>query len=166
MSQILESKAVVLGNNVDTDQIYPGRFLAIVDPKEIGSHCLGGFEEDIQRAVPGSIIVAGTNFGCGSSREHAVITLLNAGVKAVVAESFARIFYRNAINLGLPLITCKGAARAVENGQTVRIDLNNMNILTQAGEELAGDPFGDYVTGILKAGGLKKLMREKHSNNF
>ena len=163
MSQVLESKVVVLGNNVDTDQIYPGRFLAIVDPSEIGEHCLGGFDEDIQKAVRGSIIVAGSNFGCGSSREHAVITLLSAGVKAVVAESFARIFYRNAINLGLPLITCKDLDKAVKTGEQVTIMFPEMSIETQSSGVFTGDQLGDYVMQILDAGGLKKMMREKHA---
>ena len=99
MKEKFAGQALALGNNIDTDQIYPGRYLALTNPEEIGSHCLEGVDEGIARKFPkGGIIVAGTNFGCGSSREHAAIALLNMGAGAVVAESFARIFYRNAIN--------------------------------------------------------------------
>ena len=111
MEQLLRGKALVLGNNIDTDQIYPGRFLELTDHKQIGSHCFAGIDEAIAPGFPkGGIVVAGRNFGCGSSREHAPIALLNMGAAAVVADSFARIFYRNSINLGLPLLVCKGAA--------------------------------------------------------
>ena len=109
MKTEITGNIIVVGNNIDTDQIYPGRFLAITDPKEIGSHCLCGVDENIATNFPqGGIVVAGTNFGCGSSREHAPIALLNMGASAVIADSFARIFFRNSINLGLPLIVCKG----------------------------------------------------------
>lgn len=103
MDTLITGRAVVLGNNIDTDQIYPGRFLELVDPVEIGSHCLDGVDPGIAPAfVKGDIIVAGSNFGCGSSREHAPIALINMGASVVLADSFARIFFRNAINLGLP----------------------------------------------------------------
>ena len=105
MKQEMEGKVIVVGDNVDTDQIYPGRYLALTDPAEIGSHCLAGVDENIAASFPaGGIVVAGRNFGCGSSREHAPIALINMGASAVVAESFARIFFRNAVNLGLPHI--------------------------------------------------------------
>ena len=114
MKTVFEGKALVVGNNVDTDLIYPGRFLELTDPKEIGSHCLAGISEDISPNFPaGGIVVAGTNFGCGSSREHAPIALINMGATAVLADSFARIFFRNGINLGLPLVVCKGISRHV-----------------------------------------------------
>ena len=102
MNTIITGKIIVVGDNIDTDQIYPGRFLALTDPKEIGSHCLSGVDEKIAADFPkGGIVVAGRNFGCGSSREHAPIALLNMGASAVLADSFARIFFRNAVNLGL-----------------------------------------------------------------
>ena len=102
MNTKITGKIIVVGDNIDTDQIYPGRFLAITDPKEIGSHCLCGVSEDIAPNFPkGGIVVAGRNFGCGSSREHAPIALLSMGAPAVLADSFARIFFRNAVNLGL-----------------------------------------------------------------
>ena len=118
MKTEITGNIIVVGNNIDTDQIYPGRFLAITDPKEIGSHCLCGVDENIATNFPqGGIVVAGTNFGCGSSREHAPIALLNMGASAVIADSFARIFFRNSINLGLPLIVCKGISKEVKDGQ-------------------------------------------------
>ena len=121
MKTEITGKIIIVGNNIDTDQIYPGRFLAITDPKEIGSHCLCGVDETIASTFPqGGIVVAGRNFGCGSSREHAPIALLNMGASAVIADSFARIFFRNSINLGLPLITCKGISEKVEAGNRYR----------------------------------------------
>jgi 3-isopropylmalate/(R)-2-methylmalate dehydratase small subunit len=106
MKTIIQGKTVVLSNNIDTDQIYPGRYLELVDPKEIGKHCLEGADPTLaSRFSKGDIVVAGTNFGCGSSREHAPIALLNMGASLVIADSFARIFFRNAImnSLGLQL---------------------------------------------------------------
>lgn len=163
MEKIINSKAVLLGNNVDTDQIYPGRFLAIVEPEQIGKHCLAGIDEETRKHVPGSIVVAGTNFGCGSSREHAVITLLNADVKAVVAESFARIFFRNAINLGLPLITCKGISQKVKTGQQLRIDVEaGIVTIVETGEIIPSEKLGDHILKIINAGGIKPLFRAKY----
>lgn len=164
MKTIIESKAVVLGNNIDTDQIYPGRFLALVEPEEIGKHCLAGIDEETRRLAPGGILVAGTNFGCGSSREHAVITLQSAKVQAVVAESFARIFFRNAINLGLPLITCKGVSQTVKTGQTLRIDLEAGTVtVPDTGVVLSSEKLGDHILEIIRAGGIKPLFRAKYA---
>ncbi len=163
MKTEITGKIVVLGNNVDTDQIYPGRFLALTDPKEIGSHCLCGVDEGIASHFPqGGIVVAGTNFGCGSSREHAPIALLNMGAAAVVADSFARIFYRNSINLGLPLVTCKGIAKEVEAGQTLKIDIEKGEIaVLETGKVYPCDRLGDQAMKILSAGGIKPMMRAR-----
>ncbi len=164
MNSMIESKAVLLGNNIDTDQIYPGRFLALVEPSEVGKHCLEGLDEETRRLAPGSILVAGTNFGCGSSREHAVITLQNAKVQAVVAESFARIFFRNAINLGLPLITCKGISQAVKTGQTLRVDLEAGSVtVLETGAVLPAEKLGDHILKIIHAGGIKPLFRARYA---
>lgn len=156
-------KALVVGNNIDTDMIYPGRFLELTDPKEIGSHCLAGISEDIAPSFPqGGIVVAGTNFGCGSSREHAPIALLNMGASAVLADSFARIFFRNAINLGLPLIVCKGIAQHVSNGQTIRLDMAAGTVtIAETGEVLQAEALGDKAMEILEAGGIKPMMRRQ-----
>lgn len=156
-------KALVVGNNIDTDMIYPGRFLELTDPKEIGSHCLAGISEEIAPNFPqGGIVVAGTNFGCGSSREHAPIALLNMGAGAVLADSFARIFFRNAINLGLPVIVCKGIAARVQDGQTIRLDMAAGTVtIEETGEVLPAQALGDKAMEILQAGGIKPMMRAR-----
>lgn len=163
MKTVFEGKSLVVGNNVDTDLIYPGRFLELTDPREIGSHCLAGISEDISPNFPaGGIVVAGTNFGCGSSREHAPIALINMGAAAVLADSFARIFFRNGINLGLPLVVCKGISRHVQNGQTLRLDLNAGTVtIEETGEILHAEALGGKAMEILEAGGIKPLMRKR-----
>ena len=164
MKTELCGKVLVVGNNIDTDIIYPGRFLELTDPKEIGSHCLAGISEDIGPNFPqGGILVAGTNFGCGSSREHAPIALINMGAGAVLADSFARIFFRNGINLGLPLIVCKGIAKHVKDGQTVHLDILKGTVTIQeTGEILQAEALGDKAMEILSAGGIKPMMRAKY----
>lgn len=161
MKQIYEGKVIVVGNNVDTDQIYPGPYLELTDPKEIGSHCLAGVDENIAKNFPeNGMVVAGTNFGCGSSREHAPISLINMGATLVLADSFARIFFRNAINLGLPLIVCKGISKKVSTGKTLRVDVMAGKVtVLETGEELECEPFSDQTIRILEAGGIKPLMR-------
>lgn len=163
MKTNLTGKVLVVGNNIDTDIIYPGRFLELTDPKEIGSHCLAGISEDIGPNFPqGGIVVAGTNFGCGSSREHAPIALINMGASAVLADSFARIFFRNGINLGLPLIVCKGIAKHVEDGQTITLDIiSGKVIIEETGETLQAEALGDKAMEILSAGGIKPMMRAR-----
>ena len=161
LKQIYEGKVIVVGNNVDTDQIYPGPYLELTDPKEIGSHCLAGVDENIAKNFPeNGMVVAGTNFGCGSSREHAPIALINMGAALVLADSFARIFFRNAINLGLPLIVCKGISGKVSTGQTLRVDVMAGKVtVLETGEELECEPFSEQTVRILEAGGIKPLMR-------
>lgn len=163
MNTKITGKIIVLGDNIDTDQIYPGRFLAITDPKEIGSHCLCGVDEGIAAAFPkGGIVVAGRNFGCGSSREHAPIALLNMGASAVLADSFARIFFRNAVNLGLVPVICKGIAQKVQPGQTLTIDLEAGAVtIAETGEVLPCEKLGEQAMSILEAGGIKPLMRKR-----
>ena len=161
MITMLKGKALVLSNNIDTDQIYPGRFLDIVDHKEIGTHCFAGIDENIAPNFPkGGIVVAGTNFGCGSSREHAPIALINMGVSVVLAESFARIFFRNAINLGLPLIVCKGLNKLVENNDEIQVDIVEAKItLLKNNTVIQGEKLGEYAMHILESGGIKPMMR-------
>lgn len=167
METQIQGKIIVLGNNIDTDQIYPGRYLALTDPDEIGSHCLAGIDPNIAGTFPkGGIVVAGRNFGCGSSREHAVITLLHMGASAVIADSFARIFYRNAVNLSLIPVISKGISQHVHDGETVKIDLAAGTV-----EDLdTGETFdSEKITGqplkILDAGGIKPYMRAKYGKH-
>jgi len=160
-------KAIILQDNIDTDQIYPGRYLELVDPEEIGKHCLEGVDPSIaSRFVKGDIIVAGTNFGCGSSREHAPIALLSMGVSAVIAESFARIFFRNAINLGLTLLTCKGINKRIRSNQSIEVDIIAGTItILETGEVIQCEKIGDHAINILKEGGIKALYRKRMGVN-
>jgi 3-isopropylmalate/(R)-2-methylmalate dehydratase small subunit len=167
MDLIVRGPAFVLGNNIDTDQIYPGRYLELVDPKEIASHCLAGVDlEAPQKLAAGGIVIGGTNFGCGSSREHAAIALLSAGAKAVLADSFARIFFRNAINLGLPLLVSPGISSKVKDGQTLEVDiLKGLVTVAETGQQIPCEQIGEHAIQILQAGGIKPLFRSrmKHS---
>lgn len=166
METKIKGKVIVLDNNIDTDQIYPGRFLEIVNPQEIGTHCLSGVDENIAKNFKkGDIVVAGTNFGCGSSREHAPISLLNMGASLVLADSFARIFFRNSINLGLPLLVCKGISKVLENGDEIEVDIVEGKVkILKTGEVLQADKIGEYAMSILEAGGIKPLFRQKIKN--
>ena len=163
METRLTGKVIVVGDNIDTDQIYPGCYLALTDPKEIGSHCLEGVSKEIAPSFPqGGIVIAGRNFGCGSSREHAPIALLAMGAKAVLADSFARIFFRNAVNLGLLPVICKGISSHVKDGQTLTLDLEKGAVtVEETGETLPCEQLGEQAMLILKAGGIKPLMRAR-----
>ena len=163
METTFTGPVTLVGDNIDTDQIYPGRYLELTDPREIGSHCLCGVDEAIAPDFPrGGIVVAGRNFGCGSSREHAPIALLNMGAAAVLADSFARIFFRNAINLGLPCVVCKGAAEKLKNGDHVTLDLDKGTAaVAETGEVLICEKLGEQAQRILAAGGIKPLMRAR-----
>lgn len=164
MDYIVNGSAHVFGINIDTDQIYPGRYLELTSKKDIASHCMEGVRPGfIEQMNPGDIIVAGRNFGCGSSREHGAITLKEAGVGAVVAESFARIFYRNAINLGLPVIVCKGLSEKVSENDKLSVNVltGEVKNLTR-GEVYQAEGLSDSIVDILKAGGIKPLFRERY----
>ena len=163
MKTVLRGRVLTVGNNIDTDMIVPGRYLELTDPREIGRHCLAGISEDIGPNFPqGGIVVAGTNFGCGSSREHAAIALINMGASAVLADSFARIFFRNGINLGLPLVVCKGIAQHVKDGQTITLDISAGTVtVEETGEVLQAEALGDKAMEILAAGGIKPMMRKR-----
>ena len=162
MKTLLKGRAFVFGNNIDTDQIYPGRFVEYTNVEDVAKYAMFGADPEFVKEVQeGDIIVAGTNFGCGSSREHAAITLKAVGVGAIIAESFARIFYRHAINLGLPLIVCPRIMKLVESGEMIRIDLSTGLISNDKGVLKAAEPLSEYVLSILQSGGIKPLVREQ-----
>jgi 3-isopropylmalate/(R)-2-methylmalate dehydratase small subunit len=144
------------GDNVDTDVIIPARYLNSSDPAELAQKCMEDIDpEFVKRVKKGDIIVANKNFGCGSSREHAPIAIKAAGVSCVIAETFARIFYRNAINIGLPIIECPEAAVAIEAGDEVEIDFDNGQIYDiTKGTKYQGQPFPEFMQKIIKAEGL------------
>lgn len=163
MKTIVEGSAHVFGDNLDTDQIYPGQYLELVKIEDIRQHAMQGADPDfIQTFKPGDIIVAGNNFGCGSSREQAVITLKAAGAGAIIAHSFARIFYRNAINLGLPLLICPGIKTSVVPGDVIKIDFKHGHIhnLTR-NTSVVTSPLSGYILEIIEKGGIKPLVKEQ-----
>ncbi|MGI6142397.1 MAG: 3-isopropylmalate dehydratase small subunit [bacterium] len=163
MEGIIKGKAHVFGPNIDTDQIYPGRYLELTEPVDIAAHVMEGADPNfVKTMAPGDIVVAQRNFGCGSSREHAAITLKYARVGAVVAESFARIFFRNAINLGVPLMVCPGIADKVSPGDELEVDLARGEVrnLTK-GEVYQGERLADHILEILKQGGIKSVFRKR-----
>jgi 3-isopropylmalate/(R)-2-methylmalate dehydratase small subunit len=163
MEKIVRGKAFVFGANIDTDQIYPGRYLELTDPKEVGKHALEGADPNLVKEFkPGDIIVASTNFGCGSSREQAVITLKAIEVGAILADSFARIFYRNAINLGIPVVICPKIHGIVKKGDVLRVDLATGQVINETtGAKAQAQPFSEYVMRILEHGGIKELVRRQ-----
>src|SRR5574344_2856243 len=144
------------GDNVDTDVIIPARYLAIQDKKELASHCMEDIDKNfIGRVKKGDIIVASKNFGCGSSREHAPMVIKESGVSCVIAETFARIFYRNAINIGLPIIECAEASKAIADGDEVEIDFDSGMIYDKTlNKEFKGQAFPEFMQKIIKADGL------------
>ena len=152
----LEGMTWKFGDDVNTDLIVPGKYLELVDYNEIALHAMEGIDPDFPKKVrKGDIVVGGRNFGCGSSREHAAIALKHVGVGAVVAESFARIFYRNAINLGLPALECPGIAEAVREGDVLDIDLIGWKVKNKTtGRELSFVPLPSFMVAILNEGGL------------
>ncbi|MEM1651654.1 MAG: 3-isopropylmalate dehydratase small subunit [Sulfolobales archaeon] len=158
----VEGKVLVVGDNVDTDVIIPGRYLTLTDPAELGKHALEGLDPSIPAKLrEKNIVVAGKNFGCGSSREHAVLALIGAGVKVVVAESFARIFYRNAINRGLLVVEAPGIRQKVSEGDRVVVDFERNVIELPSGELVSFKPIAKEVLEIIEAGGLiEKLKKE------
>jgi len=155
--------AFKFGDNVDTDIIAPGKYLNLTEPEELAAICMEGIDPQFHAKVtPGDIIVAGKNFGCGSSREHAPISLKAVGIGCVIAESFARIFYRNAINIGLPVLESPEAARAIKEGDEVSIDFDRAIIQhITANQEFAFKPFSESVTCIITAGGLGAYIQFK-----
>ena len=151
------------GDNVDTDVIIPARYLNSSDPKELASHCMEDIDKDfVNRVKPGDIIVADKNFGCGSSREQAPSAIKAAGVSCVIAETFARIFYRNSINIGLPIIECPEASRGIEQGDEVEVDFDSGIIYNRTkGTQFKGQAFPEFMQKIIKAEGLINYINQK-----
>lgn len=152
----LRGRAHVYGDNVDTDVIIPARYLTSHDPAELAAHCMEDIDSDfVANVQPGDVIVGGENFGCGSSREHAPIAIKASGVSAVIAKSFARIFFRNAINIGLPALESPEAVAGIEDGDEISIDLaaGRIENLTQ-GKTYQAEPFPEFLREIVAAGGL------------
>ena len=156
-------KVFKYGDNVDTDVIIPARYLNAPDPAELAKHCMEDIDVDFVKNVnKGDIIVAEKNFGCGSSREHAPIAIKAAGVSCVIAETFARIFYRNAINIGLPIIECREAARDIEAGDEIEVDFDTGMIYNKTkGREYKGQAFPEFMQKIIKAEGLINYINEQ-----
>mgnify|MGYP001026368487 CR=1 FL=1 len=161
---ILEGKIWIFGDNVDTDAIIPARYLTTTDPEELAKHCMEDADAEFAGKVqPGDIIVGGKNFGCGSSREHAPIAIKGARVSCVLAESFARIFYRNAINIGLPILECDEDLTAVmKSGDKVQVDLEKGSVLhLNSGHVFQAAPFPPFMQEIIRLGGLVEYVRHK-----
>ena len=157
-----EGKVIKYADNVDTDVIIPARYLNTIDKKELASHCMEDLDTTFaSRVQAGDIMVAGWNFGCGSSREHAPIAIKESGIALVIAKSFARIFYRNSINIGLPIMECPEAVDAIEEGHQLSVDADNGVIrdLT-TGESYPVAPFPEFIQQIILAGGLIPAITE------
>jgi 3-isopropylmalate/(R)-2-methylmalate dehydratase small subunit len=149
------------GDNVDTDVIIPARYLNTADKKELAGHCMEDIDRDFTTMVKkGDIIVAGENFGCGSSREHAPIAIKESGISCVIAKSFARIFYRNAVNIGLAIMECDEAVDGIESGNNVSVNFDTGVITNNtSGEEFTAKPFPPFIQGIRTSGGLMPYLK-------
>ena len=156
-------KVFKFGDNVDTDVIIPARYLNSSDPKELAQHCMEDIDADfVKKVSPGDLIVATKNFGCGSSREHAPLAIKAAGVSCVIAETFARIFYRNAINIGLPIIECPEAAKDIADGDEVEVDFDSGRITNKTkGTTYQGQAFPPFMQKIIDCGGLVNYINQK-----
>lgn len=156
-------KVIKFGDNIDTDVIIPARYLNTSDPSELAKHCMEDIDKKfVENVKRGDIIVAGRNFGCGSSREHAPIAIKECGVACVISKSFARIFFRNSINIGLAILECEPAAEAIENGDTVDVDFDT-GIITDMtnGKTFKAQPFPEFMQNIIKSDGLVNYTKKK-----
>ena len=151
------------GANVDTDVIIPARYLNVSDPLELAKHCMEDIDAQfVKKMKPGDIIVADTNFGCGSSREHAPLSIKSAGVSCVIAKSFARIFFRNAINIGLPLLECVEGVEKTKAGDTLEVDLTAGKIVNLSnGLVFTAKPYPDFMSELIKVGGLVNYTKKR-----
>ena len=160
---MVQGKAHKYPDNVDTDVIIPARYLNTADHKELAAHCMEDIDAQFKNNVrPGDVMAAGWNFGCGSSREHAPIAIKASGVSCVIAKTFARIFYRNAINIGFPIMECPEAAEDIDAGDTVQVDFSTGIITNETkGKTYQSVPFPDFVNGIIEAGGLMNSLKKR-----
>ena len=158
---IFNGKAIKYGDNVDTDVIIPARYLNTIDKKELASHCMEDIDKEfVNKVEKGDIMIAGNNFGCGSSREHAPIAIKESGISLVIANSFARIFYRNSINIGLAIIECPEAVENISEGDKVEADLDNGIIYNRTtGKSFDTKPFPEFIQKIIANGGLVESIR-------
>jgi 3-isopropylmalate/(R)-2-methylmalate dehydratase small subunit len=158
----MEGKCWKFGDNVNTDEIVPARYLNMTDEQELAAHCMEGIAPEFAATVqPGEIIAAGQNFGCGSSREHAPIAIKGCGVQCVVAESFARIFFRNAVNIGLPIVECPEAAREADSGDVLQIEYSVGRVINPTkGRTYGFEPFSPALRAIIDAGGLMAFAKK------
>lgn len=149
-------------DNVDTDVIIPARYLNSQDAKELAQHCMEDIDKDfVNKVHEGDIMVGGWNFGCGSSREHAPLVIKTSGISCVIAKSFARIFYRNSINIGLPILECEAAAEQIRAGDTVSVDFNAGVITDETtGKTYQAEPFPEFIQNIIAAGGLMNSIQK------
>jgi 3-isopropylmalate/(R)-2-methylmalate dehydratase small subunit len=152
----VEGKVIKYGNNVDTDVIIPARYLNTSDPAELAKHCMEDLDKSfVSRVNAGDVMVAGKNFGCGSSREHAPIAIKASGISCIIAETFARIFYRNAINIGLPIVECPEAAQDISDGDRVSVNFDTGKIINITKNKVyTGVPFPEFMQEIMDADGL------------
>ena len=150
-------------DNVDTDVIIPARYLNSQDAKELAQHCMEDIDKDfVNKVHEGDIMVGGWNFGCGSSREHAPLVIKTSGISCVIAKSFARIFYRNSINIGLPILECEAAAEQIRAGDTVSVDFNTGVITDETtGKTYQAEPFPEFIQNIIAAGGLMNPIQKR-----
>ena len=163
---MLKGKVHKYGANVNTDVIIPARYLSLSDPVELAKHCMEDIDSEfVNRVKPGDIIMATTNFGCGSSREHAPLAIKAAGVSCIIARSFARIFFRNAINIGLPLFECNDAVAQTEAGDILEVDLSSGQIknLTN-GITFTAKPYPDFMAELISVGGLIEHTKKRLAN--
>ncbi|MDP4092813.1 MAG: 3-isopropylmalate dehydratase small subunit [Bacillota bacterium] len=158
-----QGKAIKYGDNVDTDVIIPARYLNTSDPAELASHCMEDLDKEFLKKVDkGDIMVGGKNFGCGSSREHAPIAIKASGISCVIAETFARIFFRNSINIGLPIIECLEASKDISDGDNVEIDFETGIIINKTkGKTYTGVPFPQFMQEIISADGLISYIKKQ-----
>jgi 3-isopropylmalate/(R)-2-methylmalate dehydratase small subunit len=158
-----KGKVFIFGNDVNTDEIIPARYLNTSDPKVLGQYCMEDIRPGFGKSVAkGSIIVAGNNFGCGSSREHAPIAIKNAGISCVIANSFARIFFRNCINIGLPIIESKETVQSVSEGDVISVDLKTGHITLASGKSIKITPFPVFMQRIVEQGGWIPYLRAQY----